>query len=219
MNDAVYMKDIPGFASDTSLFTSIQTIGGLFSGVSTSELQIIAEEYYMRSSQKRLSPICRKWENDAVDLTAFINKVSQACVTRYGRNWDRIYQAYFLENYKPLDNYNMKETKTPRVETTINVNTGTEIINDQESKVYGFNSTEPVNESENKVTTSGDKTKNESTSKTSYLGTDTLERSGNIGVTTSMQMLTQEIEGRKYDYWNGVFDDIDRLLCYILQTC
>ena len=173
----------------------------------------------MHSSKKRLSPICRKWVNDAVDLTAFINKVAQACVTRYGRNWDRIYQAYFLENYKPLDNYNMIETKTPRVETTNTINSGTDIVNEQKSKVYGFNSETPVGDSENEVTTTGDKTKNETTSVTSYDGIDTLERSGNIGVTTSMQMLTQEIEGRKYDFWGEVFNDIDRLLCFMIRGC
>ena len=219
MNDARFMYEIEGFDTNTALFTTIQTIGTLFDGVSTGELQIIAEEYYMHSSKKRLSPICQKWVHDAVDLSAFINKIAQACVTRYGRNWDCIFNAYFKTDYKPLDNYAMKEVRTPGVETTIDVNTGTNIENSQESKVYGFNSTTPVDEAENKVTTTGDKTKNETTSKTSYEGFDTLERSGNIGVTTSMQMLTQEREGRQYDFWMNVFDDIDRLLCYIVQAC
>lgn len=219
MNDATFMNEIEGFSSNTALFTTIQTIGNLFDGVSTGELQIIAEEYYMHSSKKRLSPICRKWVNDAIDLSAFINKVAQACVTRYGRNWDCIFKAYFKTDYKPLDNYNMIETKTPQVVTTTNVNSATKITNEQESKVYGFNSENPVGDSENKVTTSGDKDENETTSVVSYEGYDTLERSGNIGVTTSMQMLLQETSGRQYDFWNNVFADIDRLLCFMLRGC
>ena len=40
----------------------------------------------------------------------------------------------------------------------------------------------------------------------------TLTRSGNIGITTSQQMLSSEIELRKWIYYRGVFDDIDTIL-------
>ena len=218
MNDAKYMFEIEGLSSDTSLFTSIQTIGSLFTGVTTAELQIIAEEYYMHSSKKRLSPICRKWVNDAVDLTAFINKVATACITRYGRNWDRIFNAYFKTDYKPLDNYAMREVELPNLTDTTDINTKTDLTNSSKTKVYGFNSDTPVGDNETEVTTTGDKDKNETTSKTTRKGSRTLTREGNIGVTTSMQMLTQEIEGRQYDFWENVFSDIDRLLCFMLRS-
>ena len=39
-----------------------------------------------------------------------------------------------------------------------------------------------------------------------------LTRSGNIGVTTTQQMLTSEIELRKWLYYNSVFNDIDSIL-------
>ena len=39
-----------------------------------------------------------------------------------------------------------------------------------------------------------------------------LTRHGNIGVTTTQQMLTSEIELRQWNYFNGVFNDIDTLL-------
>lgn len=39
-----------------------------------------------------------------------------------------------------------------------------------------------------------------------------LERSGNIGVTTTQQMLMQEIELRKWNFFSSVMDDIDSLL-------
>lgn len=219
MNDARYMYEIEGFSSNTGLIKAIQTKGTCFPSMEDSDYSILSEEYYAHSSLKKLSPIMRKWVNDAVDINALIDKIANALVSRYGRNWERITKAYFLENYKPLDNYNMIETKTPRVETTNTINTGTDIVNEQKSKVYGFNSTNPVGDSENEVTTTGDKTKNETTSVTSYDGIDTLERSGNIGVTTSMQMLIQEVEGRQYDFWKNVFADIDRLLCFVLQSC
>ena len=217
MNDARYMYEIQGFDQNNALFTAIQTACGCFLDVSTSDLQLLAEEYYMHSSKKRLSPLCAKWVHDAVDLTAFVNKIASALAGRYGRNWYRIFLAYYKTDYKPLDNYSMKEVKTPRVETTINVNTGTKLTNESESKVYGFNSDDPVGDNDTKVTTTGDKTENETTSVTSHLGTDELTREGNIGVTTSAQMLEGEIGIRQYDFWGHVFNDIDRLLCIIVD--
>ena len=221
MNDAIFMKDIPGFASDTTLFTTIQTLGDdIFEGMETSDLQVLAEEYYIHSSKKPLSALCRKWVTDAVDLQAFINKIASALLTRYGRNWARIWQAYFKTDYKPLDNYDMEEKETPDLIDTTDINTGTDLKNVSKSKVYGFNtaSDAPVGDSENEVTTTGDKTKNETTSKTTRKGSRTLTRKGNIGVTTSAQMLVGEIDARQYDFWESVFADIDRLLCFMMWS-
>ena len=217
MNDARYMFQIEGLSTNDALFTSIQTIGSIFDGVSTSELQGLAEQYFVHSAKKRLSPLCRKWVNDAVDLSAFINKVASACVTRYGRNWKRIYDAYFKVDYKPLDNYAMREVELPNLEDTTDINTKTNLVNSSKTKVYGFNSDTPVGDNETEVNTTGDKDKNETTSKTTRKGSKTLTREGNIGVTTSMQMLTQEIVGRQYDFWENVFADIDRLLCFMIR--
>ena len=41
----------------------------------------------------------------------------------------------------------------------------------------------------------------------------TLQRSGNIGVTTSQQMLESEIQLRQWNYFTQVFEDIDSILC------
>ena len=43
-------------------------------------------------------------------------------------------------------------------------------------------------------------------------GTRELERSGNIGVTTSQQMLESEIEVRKHDIYMIIYNDIDTIL-------
>lgn len=219
MNSARYMFQIEGLASDTTLFTAIQTAGSCFPDVTTAELQLLAEEYYAHSSKKRLSPICQKWVDDAVDLPAFISKVSSALVTRFGDNWKKVFVAYLKTDYKPLENYDMTEVTTPEVITTTTINTATKITNEQEGKTYGFNSSEGVPESENKVTTSGNADENESTSVQSFEGYDTLTRHGNIGVTTSQQMLESELNLRKLDYWERVFKDIDRFLCYVVTSC
>lgn len=201
MNDARLMRDIEGFSNNTALFTTIKALG-IWTDVDDSELQIIAEEYYMHSSCKRLSPLMRKWVYDAVDLSALITKVSHALFTRYGKNWSDIWKAYFDTSYKPLENYSMTE------DGTSNVNT--DLTNVSKGKVYGFNSETPVGDTETEVTTTGDGQKNVTATK--------LTRSGNIGITTQ-QMLQSELDLRVYDYWQGVFADIDRLLCFMIISC
>lgn len=48
---------------------------------------------------------------------------------------------------------------------------------------------------------------------TTETGTEDLERSGNIGVTTSQQMLEQEFRVRQYDFVQMMFEDIDKIMC------
>ena len=44
-------------------------------------------------------------------------------------------------------------------------------------------------------------------------GSHTLTRSGNIGVTTSQQMLQAELDLRVYDFYESIFADVDKILC------
>lgn len=200
MNDALRMKDITGLSTNVALFTTMKTAFSIWSDIDDTELQTIAEEYYMHSSEKFLSPIMRKWVNDATDLTALITKIAHATYYRFGKNWKDIYNAYFVKTYDPIENYSMTEDST--------TNTNTEVTNTSKGKTYGFNSTEPVNDSETEITTTGDGEKN--------VVTGSITRSGNIGVTTSQQMLQSELDLRIYDYWQNVFADIDRLLCFMM---
>ena len=63
------------------------------------------------------------------------------------------------------------------------------------------------------VETSGAKLDNEITKSTTHTGTETLTRSGNIGVTTSQQMLESEFKVRQYDFYKMIYNDIDSVLC------
>lgn len=219
MNEARYMFQIEGLASDNTLFTAIQSAGSCFPDVTTAELQLLAEEYYAHSSKKRLSPICRKWVDDSADLTAFITKVASALVTRFGANWKRVFETYFKTDYNPINNYDMEEVETPYLIDQTEISTKTKLVNTQENETYGFNSTDPVGESKTTITTEGDPTENVTNSKSSKTGNKKLTRSGNIGVTTSAQLVEGELELRKLDYWGKVFADIDRFLCYVVTSC
>lgn len=103
--------------------------------------------------------------------------------------------------------------------------------------LYGFNSADPTDDSSRDVEgnttanteaggkdstegndtdtmTSGGKDANSTTSKNDSKSTLThrLTRSGNIGVTTSQQMLQSERDVWKYEYFQDVFADVDKIL-------
>ena len=103
----------------------------------------------------------------------------------------------------------MKQKETPNVTRTKNVKSNLVTDND----VYGFNSSTPVPSS--KTTNSGAKLDNEETE--SETGTRDLERSGNIGVTTSQQMLQSELDLRDgYNFYDGIMSDVDSILCLLV---
>jgi len=99
--------------------------------------------------------------------------------------------------------------------------------NGMSTGVYGFNSSQAVNSDTSSGTNSNQETRNLTRTETPNItetdtGTDsgtetgehsrTLTRSGNIGVTTSQQLLQSEIELWKWSFFNQVFEDLDKVL-------
>lgn len=217
MNDAIFLKDIEGLISNNTLFTALQTYtsnkfpsSDLFS---TDELQEKATEYFFHSGDKRLSKIARYWLTNAVDLTAFIAIVIKAFKSRFGDNLTRVQDAYLKEVYKPLENYSMIEKRTPYLKEVTDTESDFKTHNETSAKVYGFNSSEGVPASESSSDTYGYKADNKQKTTINKTGHEDLTRSGNIGVTTSQQMLQSELDLRKFDFWEEVFRDLDRLIC------
>ena len=140
-------------------------------------------------------------------------KLSKIIENRYKEKWIRIYNA-MVEKYKPLENYSMLEVETPNLEDHRVTKLDQDLINESDLNDYGFNSNNPVPVSHNvnKITGSGDKNKTDET--INRTGTRTLTRSGNIGVTTSQQMLESEIKLRAlYNMIEIIFNDVDKVLC------
>lgn len=136
--------------------------------------------------------------------------------------WERLYNAMQLE-YNPIENYNRTETWTDS-ETEENTNTGSETGQGTESnsesssatnsgnstnthKVAGYNDTTLTNANSDTATateTGSGTLENEKENSHSLSKSETGERektashngnvSGNIGVTTSQQMLQQELD-------------------------
>ena len=154
--------------------------------------------------------------------------IAQAIYTIYIKNWNALYKTLSLE-YNPIENYSMTETEN--VQDTHkgtlesngnNTNTYTEttLVNDtSNNQLYGFNSTDSVNSDKQ----TGDTTRDvESTMDSTHKNTDretkditsdrTLKRSGNIGVTTSQQMIESERQLWLWNFFESVFSDIDKIL-------
>lgn len=86
--------------------------------------------------------------------------------------------------------------------------------NDTQEKLEFANRTNTEeNEETNKNIKSGTENHNytdtENIKETKNERTRTLKRTGNIGVTTSQQMLESELELRKYNFYNTIFADVD----------
>lgn len=217
MNKAIFLKQIEGLLASEALFVAINTYSSntLFTDdiFSTDELKEKATEYFFHSGDKRLSKIAQYWNEESVDLTAFLTWVCKAVVSRFGRNWIYIQGSYFLEDYNPLENYSMTEVRTPYLKETTNTQTDFKTHQEVENKVFGFNSDNAVDSGKTISDTNGARADNKQDVVVNKTGHEDTTRSGNIGTVTSQSMLTAELEVRKYDFWEMVFRDLDRILC------
>ena len=159
----------------------------------------------------------------------------------YEQSWQRLYRALTAE-YNPINNYSMTEsgedtrTNTGTQSTneersgtekeTPNLTNTTTGENSSNGGLFGFNSAESVpsdtTHGTNTNTNTQSGTVNTETGGTSLTtrtdaltekNVHTFERSGNIGVTTSQQMIESEIELRKKQFYNIVFHDIINYVC------
>ena len=145
--------------------------------------KILDLEYYVGvSGNKYITPLVERLYD--FDSDTYLSKIADIFILRFADNLKHIYDALNI-NYNPLNNYDMVEDE----------NVGSEIKTDLNNNYYGFNGTSDDGEKVNKnsSTTSGDYEKNKRK----------LTRSGNIGVTSSQDLLNAELETRKYNFYNS----------------
>ena len=196
-----------------------------------------------RSGFKNVAPLIYHLVDEDNELsTANATKLATAIFNLYNDNWGKEFDT-LIAQYNPIENYNMVEQMTnditsilyghqnQRTNNLSDAKTGTEttapnLTNTETNKVFGFNSSSAVNDSERSVATTGSSTLTHNTTDAhtgtqtdTESGTDThtrnyrLTRSGNIGVTTSQQMLQAERELYVWNFFNDVvFPDIDKIL-------
>ncbi len=172
---------------------------------------------YNRSGNKITSNLVDFFIDRETGKIDNLSMVSLATVlyTKYGSKWAKEYATMSLE-YDPISNYDMTEQMTNDITTHQFGHTNTRTDNTDETvetEKAGFNSSEytPVD----KVSTKG----NAGTVADVETGTNTdtrnyrLTRKGNVGVTTSQQMIESDRKLWLWDFFDSVvYPDIDKVL-------
>lgn len=162
-------------------------------------------EYYLQhSGDKKLSLLfTRMLELKEGNYANTYTELAKIVINKFADNWDKMYSAVYAD-YDPIENYNGIEDVTDRS----NVN----VTNKNKVKNYGVNSAvgKDVAENESNTTASEDDNYN----------THHVERHGNLGVTTSQQMIESELVLREFkkNFYNLIYNDIDSVLASSLYN-
>lgn len=182
----------------------------------------LSHDFYLGfSNDKYISPLFEKIYNQVNNsLSATNNLISRIIYERFATKWKKIYDA-LMTQYSPLENYNMEEERSNDKEysdtgtTKIDVNVSRETS--ASSSYRGFNSSDyaPISKTdgEEDTTTSGSEENNVAQKDGTSSEDETTSRHGNIGVTTSQQMLESEFKVRQFDFYKQMYKDIDSILC------
>ena len=204
-------------------------------------------DYYGNySGEKIISPLVNKKLVEGVLTSENQSQLAAVLFNMFGTNWTKEWGTMSAE-YDPIANYDMTEIMTDdetvieygKTEDVTDDNTHTKTGTETDTPtvaittadtVHGFNSTDPVPTDGRTETPSGtdimeyDVTESDGrTVGTELGGSDThtrnytLTRQGNIGVTTTQQLLQSERDLWKWSFFiDVVFPDIDRV--FTIQT-
>lgn len=172
---------------------------------------------YRWSGEKTISPLLAHLQvedQDELDTSGY-ETVAGIVWSMFGDNWTRKWDA-LTEDYAPLDNYNMVEkedyTLTDDSDTHVRGSaSGNNSYTSASHNVYGYNSSAPVPASDDSANTSTNTDMNTDYNNDRVMDR-TLTRRGNIGVTTSQQMLQSELDLRAYRFFEEVYKDVDHIV-------
>ena len=177
---------------DDGIFTLLQP---KFDWMSVEDAKTLDLDYYLNHGQRSISPLYEQLINQQANNEAFnaLNKLVDIIYLKFKDKWNRIYDTYIKSTYNALENYSMTEVEKNATKVTSTDNT--------KGGSYGFNSdvSVPVNDSNSTSVVEGNGEDNKRE----------LTRSGNIGVTTSQQMLESELQLRKYNFYEELFKDVN----------
>lgn len=222
----------------TGIFTTLNTKTVPWSTNATSLNMIYHGNH---SGKKPISPLVEALLNTDGKLEATdISSICDALVAMYGVNWTKLYATLSL-TYNPLNNYDMVETEEIEGETE-DTHTGTDTLtktgtdttdttqtvdNDAttNNSAFGFNSGTAVPTDSHTGTTDSETTGQETetlnltdtqtknlTDSGTHSTSRTLTRSGNIGVTSSMELIASERDLWLWRFFEQVFNDLDEVL-------
>lgn len=160
------------------------------------------EYYYLNNGERLLSPVYKKILQHYTELGVLtpqliaVSKIAEIVYQKFKDKWNKIHSSFINSTYNPIHNYDMQETEkqSSKVTTTGDVVDGN----------YGFDSdrSSPQTSSNAVSVVSGDSDDNKRE----------LTRKGNIGVTTSQKMLSDEIELRRFNFLDEMIRDVNSVL-------
>lgn len=203
-----------------------ETANQPFTWLSESIATLLDEKFVLEhSGDKKLSPLFWRliqFRDKVATPYDVLDKLASNVMNTYEDKWNKVYSALVGSSYNPLENYNMEQVETPDItkerDTKQKTKLTTSSSGSSSNGVHGFNSgvAVPTDEAEadSEVTVEGSDDDNATHEEETETGTRELTRHGNIGVTTSQQMLQSEIELREhFNFYNIVLNDIAKLLC------
>lgn len=181
------------------------------------------------SGRKIISPAVAKYIGTDGEITSegFVY-LCGVVYMMFGAKWARNWAVYTYE-YNPGENYNMvedstltrdnKQTHSGNDNVVQSGSIGVSGTSSSEDEVSAFNSSTYQDAAKNTGSASNTTTYNNFTTQTQnghVIDNDDdernhLTRSGNIGVTTTQQMLESDIELWRWNFFYEVFNDIDKV--------
>lgn len=173
--------------------------------------------YASRSGDKWVSPIIiNMLEEDSYLTEEDLTKLAKMLLDLYETKWQKIGEL-LKEEYNPIENYRRTEVydlNDTRGKTGENkVASTSENKDSSDDDVYAFNSSAATPSDKNYSESSG--SSNETYTfgeKETFTKGGKMEAYGNIGVTTSQQMMEEEIRIREYLFIEKVMEDIDKII-------
>ena len=162
---------------------------------------LVLDNLYQYSHSNKLicASLC-----DNLDLSTLVEMIYTLNI----ENWNKLFENYTI-TYKPIDNYSMTEkSKKSNTGTQNNTQSGT-ATSESTSSIYAYN-VDSSNPASSSTATSTPNLENVRTD--NLVEENELTRSGNIGVTTSAQMIEENIRLWIWKFFDSVFKDIDRVL-------
>lgn len=165
-------------------------------------------EYLLNRQDKYISPLFERIYNhnpsEENHLTMVTNTLAHIIINKFLKGWSKLADAVFAD-YNPTENYNMIENRN----TDFNEHTVTENSETVTNRYSGFNSGDSLS-TVSQSDTNGDIDTSKTDSGSS--ATNELTRRGNIGVTTTQQMIESSFNLAKKNLLNVIYHDIDTIL-------
>ena len=162
---------------------------------------VVLDNLYQYSHSNRLicASLC-----DSLDLATLVEMIYTLNI----ENWNKLYENYTI-TYNPIENYSMTEKgKKTNTGTQNNKQSGT-ARSESTSNIYAYN-VNTSNPASSSIATSNPNLENVRTD--NLVEENNLTRSGNVGVTTSAEMIEENIKLWIWKFFDSVFKDIDRVL-------